>query len=561
MFDFRGFIGALMRKKSDSPVADLKSATVWVQELPRADIQEALEEILKTLADLRENKATNLKERVRILMYLDEKAITLQHNLCKDYLDTIDESAAEERLYLPTITGFWEEMSESYQLCLREFAQNPSSKKIWEQLPVITARALHYHAMEAKWCYMRYLCVEPQVWRNLNRLYLFADREGFAQTPIALYPGRRDTTVMAEYVRPHLLQLANPESLTPRQIELIDRWLDSWATHITVEADFRPHRQVYAVNLGDAKPARKLRRNMLGDKYRYWGVGMLEVAITKVQEQLRNGETPARLGLTEECRLPGCLDLIDLVALRWSGKGTSRKYERQTQVKVVQVVQGLPQIVRQMKPGNGATAPQHVPPAPGTPEHDIVNYRLSELGDASEDDLDNAEDGEPVAPTGANQWVMENESPNGFGAAFDGDGKVSLRIGTLLGMRPDDHRQLTVGVVRRISRDQSSRFHVGIETLSPTPILVQLQAEPANGGAHFTDAIYLPESELLRKTRSIILPTAAYRRGANMRLCAQGKEYVIRLQQILEQADDYTHIHFDVLAKYDAAPPGGASAS
>ena len=87
--------------------------------------------------------------------------------------------------------------------------------------------------------------------------------------------------------------IANPESLQPQQINQVDGWLDTWAKSVSLETQFRPHRQLYAVNLGDTKPARSLRRNMLGEKYRYWGVGLLLVTIDKTVEQLKGGELPA----------------------------------------------------------------------------------------------------------------------------------------------------------------------------------------------------------------------------------------------------------------------------
>ena len=120
--------------------------------------------------------------------------------------------------------------------------------------------------MQAKWAYLRYMPVEGAVWRNLHRLYLFAEREKFEKTPVKLFPDSSDeTSCLSEYLQPMMLMLANPESLQPQQINQVDGWLDTWAKSVSLETEFRPHRQLYAVNLGDTKPARSLRRNMLGE--------------------------------------------------------------------------------------------------------------------------------------------------------------------------------------------------------------------------------------------------------------------------------------------------------
>ena len=554
MFDFKGFIGALLRKKSDAHLENLKSATIWVQELPDSDVQEAQDEIIKVLGTINSNEKTPLLERIQVLMYLDEKASKLQDLLCREYLTNFNKQNAVERLYLPTILAFWEEMAESYQLCVREFANNPSNKKIWKNLPLLTTRAIRCYAMQAKWSYIRYMPVESHVWRNLHRLYLFAEREKFAQTPLRLYPHfTKDTTCTSEYMQALLLQLANPESLQPTQINMVDHWLDSWANSITIEDSFRPQRQIYAVNLGDNKPAKKLRRNMIGEKYRYWGVGLLQVTISKTIEHIKAGELPIHLQLSEECRLPSCLELIELLSDRWSGKNTTRKHERQKTPKFLQVAQGLDEILQQIKPGAKSKLKVDQPvEKPDSVEQFIIDYQLNDssgLGHTSDETtmLGEPELFEPVS----DQWMVEDESVSGYGAVFHSSSKSRLKIGMLIGLKPDFKKHFAIGIIRRMNKDISSKTHVGIQTLSQTPIAVELiDTESTKSHNPAIDAIYLPESAASELQRSIIIHADAYKKGQTMQLKAQGKSYVIRFQQPLEQNDDYVRTSFDVIAKH-----------
>jgi hypothetical protein len=546
MFDFSGLINAILRRKSDDPVGNLKSATVWVHELPLADVHQAHVEIVKALASINENRRMPLKERIRVVMYLDEKARGLQTQLCRDFMAVIDTPHAPERAYLQTILTFWEEMANAYQICVRSFAQAPSNK-LWPSVPTLTARGIHHFAMQAKWAHLRYLPVESAVWRNLNRLCLFADREGFAATPLKLFPDAEgETSSTAEYMHAMLLQLANPESLQPAQIDQVDRWLDHWAKTVLLEQEFRPHRQLYAVNLGDTKPARKLRRNMLGEKYRYFGVGLLMVTIDKTVEQLKAGEVPARLGLGEDCRLPHCLDLIELVQKRWARKDDTRKHERTARVKVVQVVQGFHDVVSQLKPG--PKKPRKARPAGETIDYEVMGHTIGGTplgGDtrSGEEDLF-----EPLLE----QWVMENESASGCGATLE-VGAQPLKIGTLVGLKPDSNRHFLIGVVRRINKNPAAKTYVGIETLSQAPIPVELHTLP-NGQQKplRTDGIYLLEAPEAQQPRSLLIARQEYEPGRILQLKAQGKAYSIRLQQALEQSDDYSRVSFDVLARHHA---------
>ncbi len=541
MFDFSGLINAILRKRSDDPVGSLKSATVWVQELPLADVHRAHIEIVKALSSINENKKMPLKERVRVTLYLNEKARTLQENLCRDFLATVDDPNAPERAYLQTILAFWEEMAVAYQLCIRQFAQAPV-EKLWPQIRTITARALYHYAMQAKWSHLRYLPVAGAVWRNLHRLYLFAERERFEAMPLKLFPDDPDeTTCQAEYVQPLMLAAVHPESLRLAQIDLVDRWLDTWSKSIHLERDFRPHRQLYAVNLGDTKGPRSLRRNMLGDRYRYWGVGLLLVTIEKTVEQLKAGELPARLGLSEDCRLPQCLDLIELAAKRWARKDSQRKHERVSNVKPVYAVQGLADIIAQLKPGAKLKR---------RPTTDMLGYEIIGFtAGGTPIDMNTGGENELFTPV-LEQWLMENESVSGCAVAFDQGGRNGLKIGTLIGLKPERSRHFLIGTVRRINKTPAGKTSVGLQTLGQAPIPVELHPLPGSGPAVPSHAIYLIESPQIQMPRCLLLEPSDFQLGRMLQLKAQGKAYTIRLTRAYEETEDYVRAAFDVLARH-----------
>lgn len=531
MFDFKGLINALLRKASDDPVGDLKSATIWVQELPQNDIYQAQREIVKALGGLNRNQGTSLKERIRVLLYLDDKSRSLQETLCHKYLAATDDTENAARQQLPTILQFWEEMGAAYEQCIRSYAKNPGGAKIREQLPLLTAKALYFHAMQAKWSHIRYLPVEAHVWRRLHRLYLFAEQEKIDRIPVQMHPQQDDTSCASEYLQPMMLHLANPASLRPAQIESVDLWLDSWAKSLVIEADFRPHRQVYAVNLGDTKPARKLRRNMLGEKYRYWGIELMLVAITKIVEQLKQGDLPARLKLGEDCRLPSCLDLIEEIGGRWSGQSTTRKHARVTAEKSLLVMRDFSNIVACLQGGKNSGI---------AATFSVENTRTqSSLKPSGEPEL---------FESGTQQWQVENESLSGYGVTFTRSGKVPLKIGTLVGLKASTGKSIAIGIVRRINNEPPLKVHAGIQTLSQVAIAVELHPLPGEQGMS-GPAIYLPELPKLELGRSLLLPDSAHAPARLVQLKAQGKTYTVRLHAAVEHGPDYVQAGFDVVAK------------
>ncbi|WP_137939252.1 hypothetical protein [Chitinivorax sp. B] len=538
MFDFKGLISALLRRPPADGVHNLKSATIWVQELPQGDIHQAQAEIVKTLAALNTNARMNLKERIKTILYLDEKAQPLQQSLCEDYIaDT-----GFGKHYLPTIMAFWTEMANAYKTCLRQYAEKPA-RGVNTDLPVVTARGLYYFGMIAKWHHIRYLPVDGKVWRNLHRFYTFAEAEGFARNQVRLFPGELPTSCVREYLRPLMLELAVPASLLPGQILMVTHWLETWTDLLSLDSQVRPHRQLFAVNLDEPKPARKLRRNMVDSKYRYWSTDLLIERIEQVIEQLKQGELPARLGLSEAFRLPSGMDLLENIANRWSREGASatRKHERQREEKNIQVIHGLQKTLEQLR----------------HPER-FKQLRRNGKGNTGIEIIANSapvisEDEPDMLSVELREWQMENASQYGIGASFTSDFDDDLAVGDLIGLKPQEQARFAIGIVRRIQKNIQGEVYVGIETINHTPVLVELHSA-ASGMTEqslmTTNAIYLPEADDGMLPRCLLMPTQDFETGKELQLKAQGKSFTIRLKHSIEQASDYTRAPFAVLAKH-----------
>ena len=150
----------------------------------------------------------------------------------------------------------------------------------------------------------------------------------------------------------------------------------------------------------------------------------------------------------------------------------------------------------------------------------------------------------------AQQWQVENESLSGYGVTFSRNGAAQLKIGTLVSLKAATTPNLAIGIVRRISNEPPRQVHAGIQTLSQTPVLVELHPLPGRKRQGPPAAIYLPELAKLQLGRSLLLPSKTYAQGKLVQLKAQGKAYTIRLQHARECGADYVRTGFDVVAKH-----------
>jgi hypothetical protein len=274
MFDFKKALSAVARTSGGDLLNNEQADKIWT-DLGGQDTHGTLSEIIHAVSTLNEGKIPP-SGFLPFIVSLDDRAQALQRVIGREYLFRQDRQDAAAKSFLTTNLAFWDEFSTAYQVCLNLLTEKTTHEKAKAYLPLITARAIRCRAMQAKWCYLRYLPAEEQIWRHLNRLYLHSETRDFNKTPVSLYRhSDAQTTCATEYIRALMLYCVLPESLLPGQIETIDGWLDHWAKTMVLERELRPARHLFAINLQDAKPPRKAARNMTGEGYRYWGGGVV----------------------------------------------------------------------------------------------------------------------------------------------------------------------------------------------------------------------------------------------------------------------------------------------
>ncbi|WP_028447882.1 hypothetical protein [Chitinimonas koreensis] len=496
MFDFKGLIDALMRRARDEQDFG-PTATQMMAELPRNETLAALTEIVKALAALNRNPRVGLKERYRAVANFDDKARPLAQLLIAVHRGEETVDGIQPRQAMPSLLACWKELASAYKLCLKQHAQSPSPR-FAHDAELITLRAVSYYAEQAKWAYLRYFEAEPRLWRSLNRLYQIADTAGFAQRPIARYPGDAPISVATLYAHAMLLELAEPARRRPEEIWLLDQALSHWVARVPVEKIIRPREQTYAVNLDEPAPPVKLRRNMVGERYRYLSTEPLAQFLAELADAVRGGARPAELATKDEQLAAHIPDLLDDLALVYSreGQSRSRRSERRKHEQAVLALTGL----------------------------ERIHHALGAAGSTAEWE----------------NWTQADESASGVGAHYKARYNDQLAVGEVFAYRHDTH--LTLSVVRRLHKSRDAQVKVGAERLGPNPVAVTLDS-----AGYLQPALYCAESPL--GARLLVLPRAGGAEGTEYLLAAGGKRYRIRLGAPHEVLPDYVLAGFTVLER------------
>lgn len=463
--------------RSDDPISSLKAVTRWADSLTVGDPLKAQAEIMAEVKRFNDSNEAPSKERLLILMTLDEKAQDLQAALSRQYLRNPRMSRVVESELWHAIYQLNWEVLRGYHSHVFSYFRDHGKGNFKAMIPIVTLRALRGFRYVIKWRSIRYMHPAEKSWARLHQLYQIAENQGFHQTRLLAYPDEEhESSCETEYLHILMLDQADAGSYYPRQIDLIDQWLGNWCENLHLEQTMDVERHALAVDMTRDRGARRVRNMGLELSTRYWSTLELLNRIKGIQGEIHAGVAPARLGLTENVRVAESLELLSHLVRQW-GALTAREQRRRPRVavkKMVEIVHGFATIMTHARESRMEASTSLTDDSLMRDEamdvhlYGFVTERTHErlTKNSSKPVYRNVRDIE--------RWVMEDESECGYGTTTQTRDKDWLRVGALVGLRTDKEGDWSLGVVRRLSRLSETESSVGFETLRGKPLAVTL---------------------------------------------------------------------------------------
>ncbi|MDP2056294.1 MAG: hypothetical protein Q8K35_00865, partial [Thiobacillus sp.] len=469
-------------KRNNDPLANIKSATRWVENLPIGDAFKCQQAIFSELKRFNENSTQYTKDRLVIFMLLDEKSRDLQDTLVRQYLRNPRMSRPLESQLWHAVYGLYWEVARGYHTFVLHIARETGKNQHESQIPLITLRAIRTFGQLLKWRAIRYLPAGEKLWLRLHNLYRIAESGGFHRQPQrACAEDASECSCETAYLHILMLNLANSGTLYPKQLDLLDRWLGGWHEMLQLGNDLNPDVHSFAVDLSADHGPRRVRKPNTDKPLRFWATAALLQKLQEIQTALQQGQTPVQLGLTD-ARTTESLGLLEHLQRQWSALAAreQRRAPRKSSKRLVDVTHGLNAIVSQIK---AADIPASVSPY-GTG----LNYNEADdvqvygfITDRTRERVSHMRVPAIQDSADVERWVMQDESECGYGAIVESRDKDWLRVGALIGIKSHDASVWQIGVVRRLSRLNDDTSSVGIETLADMPTLAMLHDTATSG--------------------------------------------------------------------------------
>ncbi len=490
-------------KRADHRPADPREARKLVSELTSDDAVRSLEQIVEWIETLTALPEVRLDKRFESIGVFEEAATLLERRVARDYGRSGRLPAVREQRIWSAAHRLWHQLAVAYQLCMMEHDAGVSGgASLQLRAPMMGCHAMRGLRKEMKWVLLRHGRIDGRLWQEAARIYQVAHARGFARKEVTLHPGQAGrSTVERELVKMILLAVSSPGSLVPLQLEIAAHLVSRCAEFVPIEA-VRAADATHSFDLANEHPPRRVCPEDDGASVRYLASQGALPHLERISKDLAQQGTAngAAFGGYEPRMVR---EVAQHLTLYWSLKPPTRDSERHpamARVNVVPAFQGL------------------------------LDALQGYVGGPFVDDV-------------TESWIAANVSRGGYGAMISQVKGNWVRVGSLVAIKPEAAPVWGVGIVRRMSRDESRQCHVGIESLSKAAIPVHLVAAgtplSANPADHFPNAAVLGLNLKCSGEVDLVMEAGAFSSRLAIEMVARGVVYALTPVGFVEGGDDF----------------------
>ncbi len=491
----------LFGRKSAHPMANLESAQQALEDLPRNDALRALTEVTAWLESMREDEDIRLDNRFDVVKMLDETARPHEIKVLREYFTSGVNTPVVEKRQWGALNSYYTNLAAAYHSVLRGCHNGEKGAPALRDLrSMIVARGINAVTGCLKCVAVHYSPVEPALWEQLEEYYTEAETQKFLDEAIELYPGASAKYTIRHQLAGVLLWWSSGTgSLKPLQIHLAERLTAHVCSSLTMGPE-PGEDALYSFDLTQPRsPARYSGTAEAHPNLRFIGHGGVQLLLEPLIEQLEQDIVPGEVNLGGSYSADKVCEVARRLASAWHGEALARRQPRRSLDVSLSVVRGYAGVI------------------------DVANLAPGQSGDSM-------------------VWVAEDVSATGFRCILEAAQGAGLKIGSLIGYRPENVQHWGVGIVRRLRHDDEGKLDVGVEILANRATRVTLGEGPAASGDSFGVLLGSSESGDAR----VLLRPNSVDETHNLVMQMGAKYYRLAPQGLQDKGDDYDLMKYSI---------------
>jgi hypothetical protein len=156
-------------------------------------------------------------------------------------------------------------------------------------------------------------------------------------------------------------------------------------------------------------------------------------------------------------------------------------------------------------------------------------------------------------PDTAEIWDVEDISATGFRSVLPASRVDGVKIGSLIGSKPENVQSWGAGIVRRLSRDSQNNLHVGVEVLSTQIVGISLTERVQAADEDVQIAMYLNRPNDTSGEAWLLMRPDTFSPNRSLNMDLEGKGYLLLPLALVESGDDYDLARYRRMEQEDSS--------
>jgi hypothetical protein len=489
-------------KKSDHPLADIKSAQRVLEEIPKTDALSAVQELsnwIESIVELADD--FRLDHEFSVLRMFDDAAQPHVRKLMRDYFTVQPLSKFQENRLWTVLNNFYKQSELAHHDVLARYRNGGrGASGIKSELATLGVRGIGALSGCLKLAAARYALVEPVLWKHLSDFYGHAETHEYQNYAVALYPGvTGNTSVTQEFASLLVWYGVSAGVLSPLQEHISERMIAYAGKGLTVFDQYNGN-GLFVFDLSQPTPPMRMASDStLHPALRFFVATEALNQLNNLVRTLDKGIVPDDINF---CGASYDVGLVRDILRRLIDSLTQPLPTRRNPRRKISV---------NLKVANGF-------------------FKMLEQADAGLNFF-NQDAGEI--------WDVEDISATGFRSVVPATRADGIKIGSLIGSKPENIQYWGAGIVRRLSRDEKNNLHVGVEVLSTQIVGVSLADRIQAADDEVQIALYLNRPNDTSGEAWLLMRPDTFSPNRSLNMELSGKGYLLLPLALVENGDDY----------------------
>lgn len=499
-------------KKSDHPLADIKNVQQMLQVIPNTDSLKALQDLTEWIEDL-----TGLAEELRlehqwaVLRLLDQAAQPHVRKLLNDYFTVVPPAKFQENRLWTLLDGFYTQSESCHFDVLTRFRDGArSASAVRSELTLLCARGIHACGGRLKMAAARYGMVDPSIWKHIAGYYAITETQAIQQEPLVIYQGE-NSSVAQEFATLLAWYGVGSGKQISLQIHITERLFSNLGKALKVGNTYNGQ-GLFVFDIAQPTPP------------------MRATAEATIHPTLRFIEAEGMRQLMD-----GVLKTLDKGIVPDSLNLYGARYDAEV---VAAVARGLTQCLS-------------LPPPTRRSVRRKVNVNLK-VASGFFKMLEQTDSGLSFSADDTDTWDVQDISSTGFRCVVPLAQVEGVKIGSLVGNKPENLPQWGAGVVRRLSRDAAGNMHVGVEMLSTQVVGVPLVDRTKTGAQAGMLGLYLNRASDTSGEAWLLLKQETFSHNRSLTMYLNDKGFLLLPVALVERGEDYDLARYRMMEQEDS---------